>query len=114
MKLQKYVYFCNEEGGIFRKTIHNTDNLPPHYLCPRCKRSEFITDGSVNSGFELSKKSCPDCGGDMTRKGNAAQMFGDDLYKEFREHGVPDWFAERCHSLNKFTTDIISIITCFI
>ncbi|MCM1166630.1 MAG: PolC-type DNA polymerase III, partial [Ruminococcus sp.] len=37
--------------------------------------------------------------GEMTRTGNAAQMFDDDLYKEFREHDVPDWFAESCKKI---------------
>ena len=41
--------------------------LPPHYRCPKCGNTEFISD--INDGFDLPPKKCS-CGTELIRDGH--------------------------------------------
>ncbi|MBE5812418.1 MAG: PolC-type DNA polymerase III [Clostridiales bacterium] len=49
--------------------ITEVNPLPAHYLCKKCKHSEFVNMPGA-SGCDLPKKNCPNCGAEMSGEGN--------------------------------------------
>ncbi len=67
--------------------ITEVNPMPPHYVCPGCKRCDFVDDDKISSGYDLPDKVCPDCGRDMEKLGQDIPF---ETFMGFKGNKVPD------------------------
>lgn len=67
--------------------ITEVNPMPPHYLCSKCKKTIFFTDGEYGSGFDLPNKICEICNIPFSKNGQDIPF---ETFMGFEGDKIPD------------------------
>ena len=86
-------YVVGSRGSVgsslvaFLSGITEVNSLPPHYVCPQCKFSDFEVQNLGKTGLDLPARDCPQCGHPMDKDGFNIPF---EVFLGFKGNKVPD------------------------
>jgi len=117
-------YLVGSRGSVgssfaaYTAGITEVNPLPPHYLCPKCKYSDFESEEVQkyrgDAGYDMPSKSCPICGNPLNKEGFDIPF---EIFLGFGGEKEPDidlnFSGDIQSSIHKYTEEIFGKENCY-